>query len=99
MNSKWRKRQSPITKEVCQIIEFNKFWPHVKGVLNVFNPLIKVLQLVEGDDKPTMGFLHKAMERSKLAIQADCRYYKKYWKIIDDRCRRQLKYDLHTAGK
>ena len=40
----------------------------MKGVLNVFDPLIKVLRLVDGDDKPTMGFLHEAMERSKLAI-------------------------------
>ncbi|XXG47256.1 hypothetical protein AAC387_Pa02g1929 [Persea americana] len=45
-----------------------------------------------------MGFLHEAMERSKLAIQAGCRYYKKYWKIIDDRWGRQLKHDLHSAG-
>ena len=71
----------------------------MKGVLNVFDPLIKVLRLVDGDDKPTMGFLHEAMERSKLTIQADCRYYKKYWKIIDDRWGRQLKHDLHSAGK
>ena len=99
MNSKWGKRPSPITKEVCKTIESNKFWPHVKGVLNVFDPLIKVLRLVDGDDKPTMGFLHEAMERSKLAIQADCRYYKKYWKTIDDRWGRQLKHDLHSAGK
>ena len=75
MNSKWGKRPSPITKEVRKTIESNKFWPHVKDVLNVFDPLIKVLRLVDGDDKPTMGFLHEAMERSKLAIQADCRYY------------------------
>ncbi|RWR73239.1 hypothetical protein CKAN_00150000 [Cinnamomum micranthum f. kanehirae] len=98
INSKWGKRPSPITLEVCKIIESNKFWPHVKGVLNVFDPLIKVLRLVDGDDKPTMGFLHEAMERSKLAIQADCKYYKKFWKIIDDRWGRQLKHDLHTAG-
>ncbi|XXG82742.1 hypothetical protein AAC387_Pa10g0637 [Persea americana] len=45
-----------------------------------------------------MGSLHEAMERSKLAIQADCRYYKKYWKTIDDRWGRQLKHDLHFAG-
>ncbi|XXG81607.1 hypothetical protein AAC387_Pa09g2197 [Persea americana] len=44
-----------------------------------------------------MSFLHEAMERSKLAIQVDCRYYKTYWKIINDRYGRQLKHDLHTA--
>ena len=71
----------------------------MKGVLNVFDPLIKVLRLVDGDDKPTMSFLHEAMEKSKLAIQAYYRYYKKYWKIIDDRWGRQLKHDLYSAGK
>ena len=70
-----------------------------EGCFEFFDLPIKVLRLVDGDDKPTMGFLHEAMERSKLAIQADCSYYKKYWKTIDDRWGRQLKHDLHSAGK
>ena len=36
MNSKWEKMPSPITKEACKVIASSKFWPHAKGVLNVF---------------------------------------------------------------
>ncbi|RWR73192.1 hypothetical protein CKAN_00144800 [Cinnamomum micranthum f. kanehirae] len=45
-----------------------------------------------------MGFLYEAVVRAKLAIQANCKYYKAYWKIIDNRWEKQLHHDLHAAG-
>ncbi|RWR84870.1 hypothetical protein CKAN_01370200 [Cinnamomum micranthum f. kanehirae] len=63
----------------------------------VLEPLIKVLRLADGDDKPTVGFLYEAVNRAKLAIQANCKYYKAYWKIINKRWENQLHHDLHAA--
>lgn len=56
----------------------------------ISEPLVKVLQLVDGD-KPTMGYLYKAMHRAKEAIRA---YYvdkgdeglekqQVIWRVID----------------
>ncbi|XP_028104875.1 uncharacterized protein LOC114303896 [Camellia sinensis] len=45
-----------------------------------------------------MGFIYKAIDRAKLAIKRDCRYYTDYWKIIDTRWSFQLHQDLHAAG-
>lgn len=67
--------------------------------MKVQEPLLKVLRLVDGDDKPTMGFIYEAMERAKLAIQKNCRSYLEYWRIIDHRWNFQLHHDLHAAGK
>ncbi|KAF2300414.1 hypothetical protein GH714_013057 [Hevea brasiliensis] len=46
------------------IIESGKFWSQVQEVLNVMEPLIHVLRLVE-DDRPTLGYLYEAMEKAK----------------------------------
>ncbi|GMI77014.1 hypothetical protein like AT5G33406 [Hibiscus trionum] len=44
-----------------------------------------------------MGFIYEVMDRAKLEIQRDRRYYRKYWDIIDQRWSRQLHNDLHSA--
>ncbi|CAO2841422.1 unnamed protein product [Amaranthus hypochondriacus] len=75
-----------------------KFWQRENEILQIMEPLLQVLRLVDGDEKPTMGFIYEAMERAKLAIKEKKRYYKKYWKIIDDKWNAQLHSHLHAAG-
>lgn len=75
------------------------FWNNANEVLKIMEPLLKVLRLVDGDEKPTMGFIYEAMKRAKLAIRKDCRYYKTYRKIIDERWNFQLHHDLHSASE
>ncbi|KAL7253905.1 hypothetical protein ACSBR1_008278 [Camellia fascicularis] len=44
----------------------------------VYEPLVRVLRLVDGDEKPIMSFIYEAIDRAKLAIKRDCRYYTEY---------------------
>ncbi|XP_057962814.1 uncharacterized protein LOC131154213 isoform X1 [Malania oleifera] len=81
-----------------KIILGKEFWQKASDIIKVQEPLVKVLKLVDGDEKPTMGFIYEAIDRAKLAIQKDCRFYKDYWKIIDNRWSFQLHQDLHAAG-
>ncbi|RWR73274.1 hypothetical protein CKAN_00153900 [Cinnamomum micranthum f. kanehirae] len=97
LESKWGKKPTPQAKQVVKIVQSKRYWPFVSETLKVLEPLIKVLRLADGDDKPTMGFLYEAVVRAKLAIQANCKYYKAYWKIIDNRWEKQLHHDLHAA--
>uniref|UniRef100_A0A803LRA4 DUF659 domain-containing protein n=1 Tax=Chenopodium quinoa TaxID=63459 RepID=A0A803LRA4_CHEQI len=78
--------------------EVAKFWEKADEIIKIQEPIIKVLKLVDGDLKPTVGFIYEAMERCKLAIQKNCTYYKNYWKMIDKRWNCQLHTDLHAAG-
>ena len=66
--SKWGNTTSGPGFEVPNLMRDNKFWKKVRKVLQVFEPLVKVLRLVDGDDKPTMGFIYEAMDRAKQAI-------------------------------
>ena len=52
----------------------NKFWKKVANLLKVYEPLVRVLWLVDGDDKPTMGYIYMKqwIGQSKLS-----------WKMLD----------------
>ena len=63
-----------------------------------FEPLVKVLRLIDGDDKPTMGFIYEATDRAKQSIMENVRYHEKYINIIDARWNDQLNHPLHAAG-
>uniref|UniRef100_A0A803MP65 DUF659 domain-containing protein n=1 Tax=Chenopodium quinoa TaxID=63459 RepID=A0A803MP65_CHEQI len=43
--------------------EVAKFWEKADEIIKIQEPIIKVLKLVDGDLKPTMGFIYEAMER------------------------------------
>jgi hypothetical protein len=45
------------------------FWKDVKMCLSVFQPLVKLLRLVDGDVKPTMGFLFGELTKAKRKIK------------------------------
>ena len=89
-NSRWEKANNAQAKEVRELIlsstpEALKFWRNADDVLKVHEPLVRVLRLVDGDDKPIMGYIYEAMVRAKYAIKDNCRYYQRYWEIIDRR--------------
>lgn len=65
--------------------------------MKVFEPIVKVSRLVDGDEKPTMDFIYEAIDRAKQEIQQNSRYHSKYNDIIDKRWK-FMHSDLHSAG-
>ncbi|XVF11168.1 hypothetical protein REPUB_Repub08aG0002700 [Reevesia pubescens] len=84
--------------EMMEVIDSKLFWSKAVEIQKIQEPLLKVLRMCDGDEKPTMGYIYEAIDREKLAIKKDCRYYHRYWKIIDRRWTSQLHNDLHSAG-
>lgn len=78
------------------------FWNSVTLCLNVFAPLVKVLRLVDGDRKPSMGFLHgelkQAKEDIKVAFKNVENNYKPILYIIDSKAEGRLNSPLHLAA-
>ncbi|MFQ6663081.1 hypothetical protein Gotur_030722 [Gossypium turneri] len=85
------------TYEAKKIVLGKDFWKKANGLIKVYEPLVKVLRLTDGDEKPTMGFIYEAIDRAKQAIQQDCRYFTENKKIIDNRWN-FMDFDLHSAG-
>ncbi|KAF1881806.1 hypothetical protein Lal_00042515 [Lupinus albus] len=65
-------------------------------ILKVFEPIVKVLRMVDGDTKPTMGFLYEAIDRAKQSIQKHCCYHSQYNDIVNKRWK-FMHSDLHSA--
>ncbi|XP_020224185.2 uncharacterized protein LOC109806220 [Cajanus cajan] len=95
--SKFGRDKNGLAFEARQIVIGNDFWSKANDILKVFEPLVKVLRLVDGDEKPTMGFIYEAIDRAKQSIQKSSRYYSQYQEIIDKRWR-FMHSDLHSAG-
>ncbi|KAK2416183.1 hypothetical protein QL285_038601 [Trifolium repens] len=83
--------------EARKMVLSKDFWSKAKDILKVYEPLVQVLRLVDGDEKPTMGFLYEAIDRAKQAIQENSRYHSTYNEIIDKRWK-YMHSDLHSAG-
>ncbi|XVE53931.1 hypothetical protein DITRI_Ditri03aG0041900 [Diplodiscus trichospermus] len=97
------KATSGLAYEVKQILlglssKGRHFWERANEIIVIEEPSLKVVKLVDGDIKPTMGFIYEAIERAKLAIKQNCRSYVNYWRIIDNRGNFQLHHDLHATG-
>ncbi|GKV19183.1 hypothetical protein SLEP1_g29475 [Rubroshorea leprosula] len=89
-------------KFVEKVVLDPNFWKNITTCLKAANPLIKVLRLVDSDEKPAMPFIYEEVDRCKEKIQENFKKVKKsyepIWKIIDDRWASQLHRPLHAAA-
>lgn len=95
LNYKWGKARSGPSFDVPNLIRDNKFGAIVEKIFKVFEPLVKLLCLVNSNDKPT---INEVMDWAKQAIQENCRYPQEYLKIINARWNEQLHHPQHVAG-
>ncbi|XP_002440161.2 uncharacterized protein LOC8061081 [Sorghum bicolor] len=56
-------------KDATAIVLNPTFWKDVKLTVSVFEPLFKVLRLVDGDVKPSMGFVYGEILKAKKEIK------------------------------
>ncbi|KAF7807935.1 uncharacterized protein G2W53_040096 [Senna tora] len=96
--SKFGKLKSGAAYDAKKIVLSNDFWNKANDIIKVFEPIVKVLKLVDDDEKPAMGFIYEAVDRAKQSIQQNCRYHIQYNDIVDKRWR-FLHNDLHSAAE
>jgi hypothetical protein len=58
-------------KRIQNCVLDSRFWYDVTICIKAAFPLIKVLRLVDSDEKPAMGFIYKAMDEAKEKIQVN----------------------------
>ncbi|XP_019167567.1 PREDICTED: uncharacterized protein LOC109163268 [Ipomoea nil] len=89
-------------KECSRIVQMPSFWNTILEALKIGGPLISTLRLVDGDVKPSMGYIYPAMEITKKAIEKafdnNTSKYKKVFEIIDRRWTSQLRQPLHAGA-
>jgi len=89
--------------DVHDIVLSTEFWNKVEDCLRTSAPLLIVLRVVDGDEKPAMpevqALMNHAKERIKLsfAIQTKKRLLEKIMAIIDRRWEKQMDHPLYGA--
>ncbi|XP_022880855.1 uncharacterized protein LOC111398151 [Olea europaea var. sylvestris] len=98
-NTKWSKSKKG--KETFDIVVPNDFWILIDLCLRVFTPLVKVLRLVDEEEKPSMGFVYGELLKAKddiikmLKRESD---YMPILNIIDVKGKDQIDSPLHTTA-
>ncbi|XP_015949126.1 uncharacterized protein LOC107474054 [Arachis duranensis] len=89
-------------KIVSSIVLDSKFWQDCVTTVKIVGPLIKLLRLVDADEKPSLGIVYEGMQRAKNAIKTMFRNrkaaYTPYTSILKMRWDKHLKRYLHAAA-
>ncbi|XP_020689439.1 uncharacterized protein LOC110104586 [Dendrobium catenatum] len=89
-------------QEVSSIILDTKFWNDCLVSSKLTGPLIRLLRIMDSDEKPSMRFLYDGMYIARRAIKLmfknSKRLYKPYTSIIKRRWDRQLRQGIHCAA-
>ncbi|KAK8916557.1 hypothetical protein KSP39_PZI022500 [Platanthera zijinensis] len=89
-------------KQVVETVLSTVFWNGVRDCLKGGKPLIAVLRLVDGDERPAMPEVYVAMEEAKQKIKEHFdnkeRLYKKIIEIVEKRWTNQMEQQLYRAA-
>ncbi|XP_052111636.1 uncharacterized protein LOC127743011 [Arachis duranensis] len=89
-------------KMVSSIILDSKFWDDCITTVMLVGPLIKLLRLVDADEKPSLGIMYEGMQKAKIAIKTMFRNiksaYTPYTSILKMLWDKHLKRDLHAVA-
>ena len=84
------------------VLEDKEFWLQCQQIVKISEPLVRVLRLIDGDEKPSMGYLYEVMDKAKENIKARLKNkisaYIPFTSVIDARWDKQLHSPLHIAG-
>eukprot|EP00261_Vitis_vinifera_P037688 XP_019078931.1 PREDICTED: uncharacterized protein LOC100242519 [Vitis vinifera] len=84
------------------IILDNRFWNDCLIVVNLMSPLMRLLRIVDCDERPSMEYVYEGMYRVRLGIKKLFNYnerlYEPYTEIIKQRWDQQLKKSIHSAA-
>ncbi|PNY02045.1 hypothetical protein L195_g025349 [Trifolium pratense] len=94
--------KSTAGKMVSAIVLDSSFWSNCFMIAKIMAPIIKLLKIVDGDERPSMGYVYDGMQRVKNSIENMFRNrktaYQPYTDIIMARWDKHLKRDLHAAA-
>ncbi|XLU24950.1 hypothetical protein S245_061016, partial [Arachis hypogaea] len=93
-------KEAKTKKFVDQVLD-SKFWNQCTDIVKLTEPLVRILRIVDNEDRAAMGFLYQAMYKAReemvMKFQKRKRVVDPYLKILDSRWDLQLKRNLHAA--
>ncbi|KAK2370307.1 hypothetical protein QL285_083366 [Trifolium repens] len=94
--------RDPKARDFVAAVLDSKFWNDVEIIVKIVAPLVCLLRIVDGDDRPSLGYVYDGMFRAKKAIKKifmnKKSLYKPYTRIIKQRWDKHLRQQLHAAA-
>ncbi|XP_071697105.1 uncharacterized protein [Rutidosis leptorrhynchoides] len=104
-STKWlssRVSKSEEGEEVEKIVMNATFWKKVQYVRRSVDPILEVLEKINGDESMSMPYIYNDMFKAKLDIKSnhgdDVRKYGNVWSIIDNHWNSSLSHPLYLAA-
>ena len=70
--------------------------------MKIVGPLMRLLRIVDSDEKPALGYVYEGMYRARKTIKKifrnKKRLYQPYTRIVKDRWDNQLRKSMHTTA-
>ncbi|XP_031262581.1 uncharacterized protein LOC116120753 [Pistacia vera] len=88
-------------KAFISIVLDNRFWDDIGIISKVVSPLMRMLRIVDLDERPSIGYVYDGMYQTRMGIKKlfknKKKLYKPYTTIIKMRWDRMLRRDIHAA--
>ncbi|XP_039126919.1 uncharacterized protein LOC120263064 [Dioscorea cayenensis subsp. rotundata] len=98
----WNGSKTKKAKDVCNIVLDNQFWNDCLVVVKIASPLVRLLRIVDSDERPSLGYIYEGMIRASKAIKETFKYvrrlYQPYISILEERWEHQMSQDIHAAA-
>ncbi|GAV76727.1 LOW QUALITY PROTEIN: DUF659 domain-containing protein, partial [Cephalotus follicularis] len=88
-------------KSFSSTILDNKFWDDCLIAIKVAAPIIRLLHIVDSDEKPSLGYVYEGMFRTRMVIKNlfnNKKKYKLYTNLLKLRWDRHLRKNLHAVA-
>ncbi|KAH7691790.1 Ribonuclease H-like protein, partial [Dioscorea alata] len=86
-------------KDVCNIVLDNQFRNDCLVVVKIASPLVRLLRIVDSDERPSLGYIYEGIIRARKAIKETFKYvrrlYQPYISILEERWEHQIRQDIH----
>ncbi|XP_020692871.1 uncharacterized protein LOC110107070 [Dendrobium catenatum] len=100
--TRFKDSQNLYGERAAAIILDLKFWNDCLIISKIAGPLIRLLRIMDSDEKPSLDYLYDGMYRARKAIKAMFRnvkrLYKPFTSIVKRRWDTQLRQGIHAAA-
>ncbi|KAK4359353.1 hypothetical protein RND71_021582 [Anisodus tanguticus] len=104
-SSNWRSSILASTSEgkrMSELVEDQSFWTGALMAVKATIPLVEVIKLLTGTNKPQVGYIYDTLDQAKETIKNEFKHkkshYARFWEAIDDIWDEYLHSHLHAAG-
>ncbi|PKA52234.1 hypothetical protein AXF42_Ash010130 [Apostasia shenzhenica] len=98
----WSGSKSKRGKKIKDIVLAKMLWNDCLIIIKIVSPLLRLLRIVDSNEKPALGYVYEGMYRARKGIketfQNKKRLYKPYTKIVKERWDKLLRRDIHAAA-